>query len=153
MDENLAAQNRELIESLGEACFTTIGEDGYPQTRAVFNLRCRHRFPSLVHLFQDHQKDLLLYFTTNTGSEKMRQLRANPAVCAFFCRPDQYHGVMLSGRAEIAADPVLKQAIWQPGWEIYYPQGPADPDYTILRLRPLRMKGWLGDHPFDVKLV
>jgi general stress protein 26 len=42
----------------------------------------------------------------------------------------------------------LKNRIWQDEWKIYYPQGPSDPDYTILRLLPIKAKGWHKDRPF-----
>ena len=59
---------------------------------------------------------------------------------------------MLSGKIEIETDLEIKRQIWQDGWERYYPQGPTDPDYTVLRLRPLLARGWYQGKPFKFKL-
>jgi general stress protein 26 len=45
---------------------------------------------------------------------------------------------MLAGRIEMVTDPSLKEAIWQEGWERYYPQGREDPDYAVLSMYPER---------------
>ncbi|KUK27322.1 MAG: Uncharacterized protein XD60_0564 [Acetothermia bacterium 64_32] len=37
---------------------------------------------------------------------------------------------MLGGEVEIVADPGIRNALWNAGWERYYPAGPDDPDYT-----------------------
>jgi phosphatidylethanolamine-binding protein (PEBP) family uncharacterized protein len=56
---------------IAEAAYvTTIDPDGFPQTRAMFNLRRKEQFPGLASLFKDHQYDFLVYFTTNTSSLK-----------------------------------------------------------------------------------
>lgn len=43
---------------------------------------------------------------------------------------------MLGGEIEIITDSETKKALWQDGWEIYYPQGVCDQDYVLLCLRP-----------------
>jgi general stress protein 26 len=40
------------------------------------------------------------------------------------------------GKVEFIEGPGLKEQIWQPGWELYYPLGPTDPDYILFRLVP-----------------
>jgi general stress protein 26 len=82
----------------------------------------------------------------------MAQIRANPKVSVYFCNPSQFHGLMLGGEIEVVTDAELKKQIWQDGWEIYYPGGADDPEYTILRLLPAFAKGWSGKGPFGFKL-
>jgi general stress protein 26 len=142
----------ELMESSDAVYLTTVDRDGFPQTRAMLNLRNRQQYPSLVELFAPHKDDLLVLFTTNTSSGKTQQIRANPAVSAYFCVPAKFHGLMLGGVAEIVNDSHLKAAIWQDGWECYYPKGADDPDNTVLRLMPSVAKGWHGEGPFEFKL-
>jgi general stress protein 26 len=136
-----------IIESTNTAYFTTIDAEGFPQTRAIFNMRCRWRFPHIQYLFENQSHELMVYLTTNTSSDKIHHLASNIKVCVYFCRPDDFVGVMLSGTAEIVADPIIKNALWQEGWEVYY--GSVDnPDYTVLRLMPTKAKGWLRNEPF-----
>jgi general stress protein 26 len=148
----LLRENLELVNALKIAYLSTVNGEGCPQTRAVFNLRCRDAFPGTDALFEGHDLDFLLYFTTNTSSAKMAEIRRRPAVSVYYCRPDEFFGLMLIGRIEVVNDPALKSALWQEGWERYYPQGREDPDYTILSLRPARMKGWHRGESFGLDL-
>ncbi len=142
----------ELIEMAPVAYVTTIGPGGYPYTRAMFNLRNRERFPGQAHLFAEHRDDLLVYFSTNTSSQKLGQIRADPRVSVYYCNPDQIHGLMLSGDIEVVDDSALRHAIWNEGWERYYPSGPDDPDHTVLCLRPRRAIGWYKGARFEFEL-
>ena len=143
---------QELMSTSDMVYVTTIDGEGYPQTRVMFNLWCKERFPSLSALFEEHKDELLVYLGTNTSSEKMAQIKANPAACLYFSRPEEFKGLMLSGRLEVVDDPGIKHSLWQEVWEIYYPAGPGDPDFTVLQMRPKKAKGWYEDHPFKLDL-
>ena len=142
----------ELMASTEAAYVTTIDEGGFLQTRVMFNLRYKEQFPSLIEIFQGHEDDLLVYLGTNTSSAKIDQIKANPAGCVFYCNYKEFHSLMLAGKIEIVDDPGIKKALWQDGWEIYYPSGPDDPDYTVLRLLPSKAKGWYKDQAFEFSL-
>ncbi len=141
-----------LMETAGEAYLTTIGEDGYPHTRVVFNLRNKEQFPRQVNLFASHQEDLLVYISTNTSSNKIREIKANPRVSVYYCNPKQFHGVMLVGDIEIVSDSNVKKALWNEGWERYYPAGVDDPDFTVLCLFPKYAAGWYESSRFEFRL-
>lgn len=134
--EETREQSLDLMASSEMAYLTTIGADWYPQTRAMENLRRKEKFPSLIDLFASHQDDFLVLFFTNTSSKKVAQVRENPKVSVYYCRPREYRGLMLGGEAEVIMDEELKTTLWQPGWELYCPAGPTDPDYAILSLVP-----------------
>ncbi len=127
----------ELMETAEAAYLTTINGDGYPRTRAMLNLRRKDQYPGLCQLFEKHRGDFLAYFTTNTSSPKIDQIRRNPKASVYYCQPSEWRGLMLSGEIEIVSAKNIKEAVWQKGWELYYPGGTTDPDYTILRLRPI----------------
>lgn len=153
---DLAAIRQSCLDvmSVAEAVYvTTLDEDAAPCTRAMFNLRRIDQFPGASPLFEGHDGDLLVYLSTNTSSEKMRQIRRDPRVSLYYCVPRTFHGVMLSGCLHTETDPRLKQGLWQEGWERYFPSGVEDSDYTILSLRPSRVRGWLGHSSFDARLV
>jgi general stress protein 26 len=147
--EELKQASIELMATAQAVYLTTIGPGGYPYTRAMFNLRNREQFPGQVPLFAEHHADLLVYFTTNTSSYKLAQLKADPRVSVYFCNPPQFHGLMLSGDIEVVDDSALRHALWNEGWERYYPGGPDDPDHTVLRLRPKRVMGWYKASRFE----
>jgi general stress protein 26 len=154
MDEKEAARlSLELMETAEAAYVTNIDRDGFPQTRAMFNLRRKEQFPGLVGLFADHRKDFLVYFTTNTSSPKIAHIKKNPRVAVYYCNASEFRGLMLSGEMEIVADRAEKEQVWQKGWEMYYPGGVHDPDHTVLRLRPIAVKYYhqLNFFNFDLR--
>jgi len=130
----------ELLETAEAAILTTIDEEGFPQTRAMFNLRRKEQFPGLADIFKNHHNDYLVYFTTNTSSPKVAFIRKDPKVSVYYSKASEFRGLMLSGEIEIVTDQSEKEAIWQPGWERYYPGGVLDPDHTVLRLAPMKAK-------------
>ena len=141
-----------LIGTSPAAYLATIDPEGFPQIRAMLNLMNHRQYPKLVDLFAPERDELAVYFTTNTSSMKMRQMEANPKIAAYFCHPEKFHGLMLLGGVEIVADHRLKHEIWHDGWEQHYPEGPDDPDYTILRLPPELAKGWHGEGRFEFRI-
>lgn len=143
----------DLLKIAEAAIVTTIDPGGFPQTRAMFNLRRKTQFPGLAGLFHDHRDDFLVYFTTNTSSSKIAHIKKNPKVSVYYCMPAEFRGLMLSGEMEIVTDRAEKERIWQKGWELYYPGGVHDPDHTVLRLLPLTVKYYhqLNFFTFDLR--
>ena len=142
----------EPMETAEAVYLTTIDSDGFPQTRAMVNLRNKKQFGALAKVFEGHREDFLIYLSTNNSSPKMGQIRANSKVSLYFCNPGEFHGLMLRGNIEVVTDQEIKRQIWQDGWEIYHAGGVDDPEYTILRLLPTFAKGWSGQGPFGFKL-
>jgi general stress protein 26 len=118
----------------------------------MLNLRDKEQYPNQVRLFETHQGDLMIYCSTNTSSGKIRQIKANPRVSVYYCNPAKFHGAMLRGDIEIVDDSELRQALWNDGWEMYYPGGPDDPDHTVLRLYPKSVKGWYKAAAFEFEV-
>ncbi len=130
----------ELMSISEAAVLTTIGPDGYPNTRAMLNLRNAKKYPALVSFFKNHADDFLVYFTTNTSSAKVAQVKENRKASVYFCKPDEWRGLMVCGDLELVSDPGVKRELWQPEWTMYYPGGPDDADYAIMALRPVFVK-------------
>ena len=142
----------ELMETSEAAYLSTLDASGAPQIRAVSNLRRKTEFPALAPLFAEHRDDFLVYIATSTSSNKARQIRANPAVSIYYCRPSEFHGVLLEGQAEVTDDPEVRRALFQPAWRQFWTGGPEDPDYIVLRIRPRRASGWWWDKTFEFSL-
>jgi general stress protein 26 len=145
--------SNDLLETAEAGIVTTIDQDGFPQTRAMFNLRRKEQFPGLSDLFVTHRDDFTVYFTTNTSSPKIGQIVKNPKVSVYYCRPSEFRGLMLSGEMEIVTERAEKEKVWQEGWRMYYPGGVHDPDHTVLRLSPKTAKYYhaLSSHIFFLK--
>ncbi|MHA2201005.1 MAG: pyridoxamine 5'-phosphate oxidase family protein [Candidatus Thorarchaeota archaeon] len=142
----------ELLETSWPAFVSTVDADGYPQTRAMFNLRNKERFPKLIPFFEKHREDLAVVFTTNTSSNKISDIQKTTPVSAYYCTPENWRGVMLGGEMEIVEDSDVKKELWHEGWERYYPKGYDDPDHAVLKLIPTLAKGWTGSMTFRLDL-
>lgn len=130
---------------------TTIDSAGFPHASAMLNLRYAKEYPTLVDLYKEEDNDFVIYMSTGMQSPKMARIRANPKACIYFCDTNQLVGVMLGGEIEIITDQKLKNRIWQKGWTMYYPKGPDDPTYGIIKLAPSIVKGWCNG-PFEIKI-
>jgi len=98
----------------------SIDDEGFPNIRAMLRPRKREGIK-------------IIYFSTNTSSNKIRQFMANPKACLYFCDSRFYRGVMLKGTMEVLEDAEHKEMLWEKGDTMYYPQGVTDPDYCVLR--------------------
>ncbi len=147
-------ETRELAEELMvrpySAALATIDENNYPTIRAVFNLRCKERFPHPAEVIEEYDDNpFTVYISTNTSSVKMKQVSTNKQVALYFSIPEEVKGIMLQGEAEVLEDMEFKKKIWVEGWQIYYPEGYTDPDFTILKVTPTLLKGWYrGPHSY-----
>jgi len=147
MMESLAMKRSiDLMNASDAAYLTTIDGNGYPETRAMLNLRNGRKYPGLREFFSRPKIGLPIYFTTNASSPKVQRIRENPKACSYYSRPDEWRGLMVAGRLEMIYDEAIKQEIWQEPWTMYYPGGAGDPDYAVLRLAPAFIQGY---HQFE----
>jgi general stress protein 26 len=142
----------ELMKVVQEACLSTVDGDGYPQMRVMGNLRNKEQCRIAEELFAGHDEDFLIYMLTSHSSDKMRQIRANSKVGVYFCNSAEFHTLLLVGDAEEIDNPDLKKRIWQDEWKIYWPDGPEDPEFIMLKLLPDFAKGWHKEGPFEFRL-
>jgi len=129
-----------LMEESKAAILTTIDLEGYPITRAMFNLRNMEQFPEFSEFFKNQQNQFTIYISTNTSSTKVNHLSKNPTMCVYYCDPEDFKGFMLVGSAQIVNDMELKKQIWLDWWTRYYPGGLEDPDYTLIRMEPKKAR-------------
>jgi general stress protein 26 len=120
---------KELMIKAQPAYFASLDTNGLPQIRAVDNIRNPEKFP-------------IPYISTNTSSEKFKQIMENNSAAMYFCSPDEYKGIMFQGIIELVNDPELKKRIWHDGLLVYYSKGHTDPDFTLFRMKPKYLKAW-----------
>lgn len=109
-----------LIDKQSTVYVSSVDEDGYPNTKAMYSPRKREGIREF-------------YFSTNTSSMRVQQYWKQPKACIYFCDKRFYRGVMLKGRMEVLEDEESKEMIWMPGDAMYYPKGVTDPDYCVLK--------------------
>jgi general stress protein 26 len=140
-DKSLLKVFKDIIETCGFVNLATVNPDGYPETRAMLNLRNPEMFPKMQKLFTD---DFTFYFTTNTSSEKFKQISANKKASVYFVKESSFGGLLFTGTIEIVDDKKTKRSFWQDGWTMYYKGGAEDPDYTLLKFCPKTYKYYNG---------
>lgn len=137
-----------IIETAECAQIATFGKDeteGFPEIRALLNLANPKKYSKLKDkaIFADGET-LTIYFTTNTSSRKIRQIRENKNVCLYFVLPKKFKGLSAIGTIEEVTDQTVKEDFWQTSWYIYYHKGTKDPDYTLLKFTSKYLHCWSG---------
>ena len=142
-----------IIQSSECAQIATFGKDeteGFPEIRALLNLANPKKYPKLKDkAISVDGETLTIYFTTNTSSRKIRQIRENKNVCLYFVLPKKFKGVSAIGTIEEVTDQTVKEGFWQTGWFIYYHKGAKDPDYTLLKFTTKYLHCWSGGKIHD----
>lgn len=143
-----------VIQEAESAQLATFGKDeteGFPEIRALLNLANPKKYPKLKDqaICVDQEK-LTIYFTTNTSSRKVKQIRENHNVCLYFCLPKKFKGISATGTIEEVTDMRIKEDFWHKTWLMYYHKGAHDPDYTLLKFTSQYLHCWgnLGIHNF-----
>jgi general stress protein 26 len=141
-----------IIEKSDAVVFSTVNEKGYPESRALLNLANKKQYPKLAgKTLETDGNRITLYFTTNTSSRKISQLRLNSKSSLYFCIPDKFLGAGLCGVMTEITDQKIKDDFWQSGWRIYYHKGSSDPDYTLLKFVTEDIRSWYhsAEHTFS----
>lgn len=129
--EFIARQKTSLISS--------VGEDGYPATRALIQ-------PVLI-------EENVIWFATYTSSRKVRHYRANPKACVYFYEKGRnFQGVELKGTMEVCTDQLTKALFWKPFFNRFYRKGVTDPDYCILKFTGFEAQWFANQRTEIVKL-
>jgi len=81
-----------LIESSKAAYLTTIDNDGFPITRAMFNLRNKEQFPEFIETYKEQENKFTIFISTNTSSSKLTHIKKNPKISVYYCDPDDFKG-------------------------------------------------------------
>ncbi len=111
-----------LIQRAKNALLGSVDSDGYPNIKAMLPPRKREGLK-------------VIYFSTNTSSERVNQFRKNSKSSIYFYNPVTFQGAMLKGIIEISESQEDKSMLWLEGDTLYYPLGVTDPDYCVLIFR------------------
>lgn len=119
MDAEMKQAMDDLVDDAKVAFVSCIDPDGYPATKALLAL--------------EHDGLKVHYFSTNTSARRTQRFRESPKTCVYYCDDEAFKGLLLVGEMEVSTDPVLKKRLWRPGFEMYYPKGIEDDDYSVLK--------------------
>jgi len=123
----------EIVDSLPYPLLITVCEDRFPQSRPM----------RLID--RDANR---LWFATSRASRKVAQIEADPHVTVLFVDSARFNYASVHGLAHVVVDPERERLLWQDEWRDDWPEGPADPDYVLLRVDGVRghyLRGTTGE--------
>jgi general stress protein 26 len=116
----------ELIKRNRYSKLITFGTDGAPRGRIMTNLPLG--------------KDMIIWFATGLSTSKIKDIRKNPNVSVFVDDPDDLTNASIIGKAEIVTDDRLRRKFWQEPFGFFFPGGPSNPDYCLLKIIPKKVE-------------
>ncbi len=119
MDQQVKQDIQRLVATSRDAIVCSIDEDGFPNAKTMFRAR--------------NDGLSTFWFSTNVSAIRTGQFQKRPQACIYFVDAADFHGLMLTGRMQVCMDDATKRDFWHDGDEQYYPLGPTDPDYCVLR--------------------
>lgn len=117
--EQAVTKGLELVNRSTFAMLGSNGNEGYPNIKAMFKM--------------ENQGLKEIWFSTNTSSKRVAQLKENPKACVYFADFEKFEGLMLTGKIDVLQDEESRKRLWRDGCEKYYPLGVSDPDYSVLK--------------------
>jgi len=84
--------------------------------------------------------DMVIWFATALSTNKTKDIKKNPNVSVFVDDPNDHTNASIIGKAEIVTDDRLRKKYWQGPFSFYFPIGPSDPDYCLLKITPKKVE-------------
>jgi pyridoxamine 5'-phosphate oxidase len=123
---NLQQSVVELIKRNRYSKLITFGTDGAPHGRIMTNLPLG--------------KDMVIWFATGLSTNKIKDIKKNPNVSVFVDDPNDQTNASIIGKAEIVTNAQLLKKYWQEPFGFFFPGGPSDPDYCLLKITPKKVE-------------
>ena len=137
-------KNRKEFRSVGDAManidicmMQTVGEHGV-NTRPMSNNG-------------EVQYDGDNWFFARRDSTKVGEILADERVHLTFADNEGASFISVWGSGEIVDDVDLKRKLWQKSLELWFENGPEDPEVTLIKVRANKIQTWgsLGDHVLE----
>jgi general stress protein 26 len=83
---------------------------------------------------------LITFFATGLSTNKIKDIKKNPSVSVFVDDPNDQTNASIIGKAEIVTENRLRKKFWQEPFGYFFPRGPSDPDYCLLKITPKKVE-------------
>lgn len=80
--------------------------------------------------------DATIWIGTSPRSRKAVEIAGSPEVTYAAEDRARFAYAAVSARAEIIEDVAIRKALWEPGLEAFFPEGPGGDDFVLVRLTP-----------------
>jgi general stress protein 26 len=126
-----------LLQTQELVYFSTVNEQGYPETRVVENVRCQG-FNEAKSPFDTGSLDTAI--VTSMWRDKVTQVKKNNKASVFIVDLASFKEVILIGTVEIVEDAGFKKACYSKQLDKFYPKGADDPNYGVLKFKTEKFK-------------
>ena len=124
--ENWIEVARVTIEAKDYCFFITLGESGHANARLMQPFR--------------PERDFTIWFGASPRSRKVREIAANDRVVVTYENAGDHAYVTLLGRAQVERDVDARHRYWREEWARFWPAGPEDEDYVLIKFVPSRIE-------------
>lgn len=140
MNEQVKKNIIKLVKGSRDAVVCSIDQNGFPNAKAMF-----------IAKSEGIQS---LWFSTNVSAGRTKQWMEQSQACLYILDSNNIHGLMLVGNMTVLTDDETKKKFWKQGDEQYYPMGPTDTDYCIIRFTTKEGKYWEnGNYDLDALMI
>lgn len=116
-----------ILEHSGYITLSTIDENECPRPVAIDVIA--------------HDGIKIIWMTTFRNSNKARHIMRNPKAGIFFVH--EADSVTITGTAEVITDTQMLHAFWKDCFLNYFPGGPDDDNYCLIRFTSEKAKCWI----------
>lgn len=88
------------------------------------------------------REDNVLWFMTRDDSGKVTEIEHHPQVLLSYSEPDNQNYVSIRGTAQVIRDRAKIESLWTEFARVWFPQGPADPSITLIRVEAEAAEYW-----------
>lgn len=83
-----------------------------------------------------------IWFMSNRNSDKNREIAVDPHVKLYYAHPGKSSFLVVTGTADIVYDREKIRELWSPLDRTWFPDGEADADISLIRVRPQHAHFW-----------
>lgn len=128
-DQEVLSKAKDVIAKCMFPAFTTIDENGFPQSRAM--------------MASGLDDDFTVYYITSRTSAKCKQIAVNPNVSTLWTSVVEpmrdWGSVLVKGKASVTDDKGLRDKFWMDQLSFVFPGGADDPNYVIIIVKPVEL--------------
>jgi general stress protein 26 len=115
-------------------------------SKAQVCMMATHAGPDVLHsrpmVAQHQERDADLWFFTDAGSRKVREIEANPRVLLDYCDPSGQNYISILGDAHVVHDARKAKELWSEGMRVWFPKGPDNPGLALIRVDAKQAEYW-----------
>jgi general stress protein 26 len=118
----------EIVKDCRFAMLTTVEQDGTLRARPMTTV----------------QKEFggTLWFIAPAESDAVTAVAVNEQVNVAYADTDKADFVSVSGTASVVSNIAIKEKLWSPMAQAWFPQGPSSPDVVVLKIDATQAEYW-----------